>query len=385
MTPARSRETPVYGQRFSLLMGALIWVLRVSGLCRTPWHLYSLNFCAGFWPTFPNTRAKGAELVEGMSPLQGYTIAIAMFVASMAQTTALHQCLQVCSETGRRIRAGLVTATYKKSLVLSSDEHGRRASSDTVDASRIQDLCMYGVITISGPFQITLAFVTLYDLLGWSAFVGVAIMIFSIPLNTFIARILRKMQEKQMKNRDRRTRLIGELLANIKSIKVYAWEYAFIRRVLHVRNDLELKMLRKIGIVTALNTTLWSGIPHVIFPAISLFMLLRFPLSMKRSLSINDEVLSIKDGEFQWTKNGIPPALEDINLTVQLLGILGRVRAGKGRWHFIYSGRWLQSSLLSAIIGNMKKTEGEAVLSGSVAHAAQNPRYLRLRLICLES
>ncbi|KIJ21067.1 hypothetical protein PAXINDRAFT_106999 [Paxillus involutus ATCC 200175] len=368
---------------------------------------------------------KGAELVEGTSPLQGYTIAIAMFVASIAQTIALHQCLQVCSETGRRIRAGLVTAIYKKSLVLSSDERGRRASGDivnlmAVDASRIQDLCMHGIITISGPFQITLAFVSLYDLLGWSAFVGVAIMIFSIPLNTFIARILKKMQEKQMKNRDRRTRLIGELLANIKSIKLYAWEYAFIRRVLHVRNDLELKMLRKIGIVTALNTTLWSAIPlivafcsfatasvfslrpltaDVIFPAISLFMLLQFPLSMfsqatsniiealvsvkrlsdflhaeelqqdvitrieKRSLSINDEVLSIKDGEFQWTKNGIPPALEDINLTVrkgELLGVLGRVGAGK-------------SSLLSAIIGDMKKTEGEVVLSGRVAYAAQNP------------
>ena len=41
-------------------------------------------------------------------------------------------------------------------------------------------------------------------------------MIFSIPLNTFIARYLKKMQEAQMKNRDQRTRLMSELLANIK-------------------------------------------------------------------------------------------------------------------------------------------------------------------------
>ena len=41
-------------------------------------------------------------------------------------------------------------------------------------------------------------------------------MIFSIPLNTFIARILKKMHETQMKNRDKRTRLMSELLANIK-------------------------------------------------------------------------------------------------------------------------------------------------------------------------
>ncbi|KAG8218162.1 P-loop containing nucleoside triphosphate hydrolase protein [Butyriboletus roseoflavus] len=367
---------------------------------------------------------KGAGILPSSTPLLGYAIAILMFAASMAQTIVLHQYFQICFETGMRVRAGLVTAIYQKALVLSSGERGR-ATGDivnlmSVDATRMQDLCTYGLIAISGPYQITLAFVSLYSLLGWSAFVGVAIMIFSIPLNTFIAGILKKMHQQQMKNRDKRTTLMSELLANIKSIKLYAWEYAFIRRVLYVRNDLELKMLRKIGIATAMNTTLWGGIPlivafsslatasvfstrpltaDVIFPAISLFMLLQFPLAMfsqvtsniiealvsvkrlsdflhaeelqqdavkrieKRSLSIGDEVLSIRDGEFQWTKNGIQPVLEGINLTVrkgELVGILGRVGAGK-------------SSLLSAIIGDMRKTEGEVVLSGTIAYAAQNP------------
>ncbi|KAH7930359.1 P-loop containing nucleoside triphosphate hydrolase protein [Leucogyrophana mollusca] len=367
---------------------------------------------------------KGTRLSSESNPLEGYSVAIIMFAASITQTLILHQYFQRCFETGMRVRAGLVTAIYKKSLVLSCDERGR-ASGDivnlmSVDATRIQDLCTYGLIAVSGPFQITLAFVSLYNLLGWSAFVGVGVMIISIPLNTWIARILKKMQEQQMKNRDKRTRLMSELLANIKSIKLYAWEYAFIRRILHVRNDQELKMLRKIGIVTALNSTLWGGIPmivafssfataafvsskpltaDVIFPAISLFMLLQFPLAMfsqvtsniiealvsvkrlseflhaeelqpdaltrvqKSTLSTGDEVLSIKAGEFQWSKKDVQAALEDINLTVrkgELVGVLGRVGAGK-------------SSLLSAIIGDMRKTEGEVVLSGSVSYAAQNP------------
>ena len=94
-------------------------------------------------------------------------------------------------------------------------------------------------------------------------------MIVSIPLNTLVAQALKKMQEKQMKNRDKRTRLMSELLANIKrrvtpavtyngwlmielfySIKLYAWEYAFVRKISFVRNQEELKMLKKIGIVT---------------------------------------------------------------------------------------------------------------------------------------
>lgn len=67
--------------------------------------------------------------------------------------------------------------------------------------------------------QIVLAFVSLYDIMGWPAFVGVAVMIVSIPLNTVIARFLKRLQEQQMKNRDKRTRLMSELLANIRRLE----------------------------------------------------------------------------------------------------------------------------------------------------------------------
>ena len=57
-----------------------------------------------------------------------------------------------------RIRAGLVTAIYKKSLALSSDERGR-ATGDivnlmSVDATRLQDFCSIGVMVVSGPYQV---------------------------------------------------------------------------------------------------------------------------------------------------------------------------------------------------------------------------------------
>ncbi|KAL0953356.1 hypothetical protein HGRIS_004594 [Hohenbuehelia grisea] len=362
--------------------------------------------------------------ITQQSAVQGFAIAAAMFIASVAQTVTLNQYFQRCFETGMRVRAGLVSAIYNKALVVSSEERSL-ASGDivnlmSVDATRLQDLCTYGLIAISGPFQITLAFISLYNLLGWSAFVGVGIMVFSIPLNTFIARILKRMQEKQMKNRDRRTRLMSELLANIKSIKLYAWENAFKQKVLHVRNDQELKMLRKIGIATSLNTTLWSGIPllvafssfataavfmdkpltaDIIFPAMSLFMLLQFPLAMfaqvtsniieaivsvkrlseflsaqelqadarkihlSQNLQQGDEVLAVHNGEFWWAKEAGYPTLDNITLSVkkgELVGVLGRVGAGK-------------TSLLSAIIGDMRRADGEVVVSGSIAYAPQNP------------
>ncbi|TBU30707.1 metal resistance protein YCF1 [Dichomitus squalens] len=361
---------------------------------------------------------------DGPSPIEGFTIAVVMFCASITQTIVLHQYFQRCFETGMRVRSGLITAIYQKALVLSND--GRSSASGdivnlmSVDAARLQDLCTYGLIAISGPFQIVLAFVSLYNILGWPSFVGVAVMIVSIPLNTLIARFLKRLQEEQMKNRDKRTRLMSELLANIRSIKLYAWENAFIRWISEVRNNQELKMLRKIGIVNSLNSSLWTGVPLLvafssfavaaytsddpltsdkIFPAISLYMLLQFPLAMfsqvtsniieamvsvqrlskffaadelqpdvrrvveKADLDQGDVVVSVVNGEFTWDKNAVSPTLEDINLTVrkgELAGILGRVGAGK-------------TSLLSAIIGEMRRVDGEVNVFGTVSYAPQNP------------
>ncbi|KAG7093889.1 hypothetical protein E1B28_007528 [Marasmius oreades] len=370
---------------------------------------------------YQSVRLLGAA--EKPSPLEGFSIAFLMFLASTAQTVLLNQYFQRAFVTGMRIRAGLVSVIYDKALKLSNDEMGR-ATGDivnlmSVDATRLQDFCQFGLIGISGPFQITLAFISLYNLLGWPAFIGVAIMILSVPLNTTMARILKKMQKKQMGNRDKRTRLMSELLANIKSIKLYAWEFTFMRKIIEVRNNQELVMLKKIGLLTSANSMLWNGVPllvafssfavaaatsdkpltsDVIFPAITLFLLLSFPLAMfaqvtsniieavvslqrisqflkadelqddarkveeKSQLKKGDEVVSIKAGEFSWSKTVANPTLEDINMTVrkgELVGVLGRVGSGK-------------SSLLSAILGDMTRTEGEVKVYGNISYASQN-------------
>ena len=54
-----------------------------------------------------------------------------------------------------RVRTGLIAAIYQKALILSNDERGK-ASGDivnlmSVDASRLQDLCTYGLMAYLGP------------------------------------------------------------------------------------------------------------------------------------------------------------------------------------------------------------------------------------------
>ncbi|KAM6496895.1 metal resistance protein YCF1 [Amanita muscaria] len=384
-----------------------------------------LRWLLAYISRYQEARLTSYSGVDRPTSLEGFVIAFVMFSFSVVQSITLNQYFKLVFETGMRVRAGLVVAIYNKALIISNDERGKRATGDivnlmSVDANRLQEFCTYGLILLSGPFQITIAFISLYNLLGWAAFVGVAVMIISVPLNTYIASLMNKMQEEQMKNRDRRTRLMSELLNNIKSIKLYAWENTFMRRILDTRNNRELKMLKQLGVLSSCIMTLWTGIPLLvafvsfatvaitsthpltadrIFPAISLFMLLQFPLGMlgqvtsaavetlvsvrrladflnaqelqhdarelimRSDLKFGVEVLNVNNADFAWSSTAINPTLEGITLSVRMgevVGIFGRVGAGK-------------SSLLSAIIGDLVRTEGQIELYGSVAYVPQSP------------
>lgn len=71
-----------------------------------------------------------------------------MFLTALLQTAFLHQYFQLCLVTGMRVRAGLVTAIYKKSLTLSAAARqgstvGEIVNHMSVDAQRVMDLCTY--------------------------------------------------------------------------------------------------------------------------------------------------------------------------------------------------------------------------------------------------
>lgn len=68
----------------------------------------------------------------------------------------------------------------------------------------------------------------------------------------------------------------------------------------------------------------------------------------------------IQDGEFRWL-DGEEPTLKDINLRIprgSLVAVVGSVGAGK-------------SSLINALLANVRKTRGSVTVSGSVAYCSQ--------------
>ncbi|KAK3829999.1 MAG: multi drug resistance-associated protein MRP [Linnemannia gamsii] len=357
---------------------------------------------------------------------RGYTIAFLMLICSLAQTTVLHQYFHLCFRTGMHIRAGLVTAIYQKSLRLSNSARqeftvGEIVNHMSIDAQRVQDLVSYLHVVWSGLFQIGIALYLLFDTMSWAIFAGVAIMILTIPLNARLSVYMKNFQQQQMKNKDTRIKLMNEILNGIRVIKLYAWEGTFLQKVLTVRNDHELATMKKIGYLSAVQSFTWACTPFmvslatftvyamvlkkpmttdIVFPSISLFNLLQFPLAMfpsvisssieayvalgrvykfltsaevdpnavivenRRSSSGQDASdkysLLVTDASYSWYKDA-EPVISNISIAIKkdcLLSVIGRVGSGK-------------SSLIAALCGDLERVSGEVRIRGSVAFVPQ--------------
>jgi ATP-binding cassette subfamily C (CFTR/MRP) protein 1 len=142
------------------------------------------------------------------------------------------QYFQRVMTTGMRLRSATGTAVFKKALRLSntarqSSTVGEMVNLITVDAQRFNDLMNYFHMIWSAPFQIALCMYFLWQILGVSSLAGLGVMILMIPLNAYIARLTRRIQVLQMKQKDSRIKEMNEVLNGIKVIKLYAWERPF--------------------------------------------------------------------------------------------------------------------------------------------------------------
>ncbi|XP_076615304.1 ATP-binding cassette sub-family C member 3 isoform X1 [Chaetodon auriga] len=348
----------------------------------------------------------------------GYSLAFLMFFTAVLQTLILHHHFQYCFVTGMNVRTAIIGAIYRKSLVITnaakrSSTVGEVVNLMSVDAQRFMDLTTFLNMLWSAPLQIVLALYFLWQNLGPSVLAGVAVMVMLIPFNSVIAMKTRAYQVEQMQYKDSRIKLMNEILNGIKVLKLYAWENSFKEKVLAIRQK-ELNVLRKTAYLGALATMAWTSAPFLValttfavyvtvdennildaekaFVSLSLFNILRFPLSMlpqvisnivqasvslkriqgflshdeldpnsvDRKNTATDYSVTVINGKFTWAKED-PPVLHNINVMVpqgSLLAVVGHVGCGK-------------SSLISALLGEVEKLEGEVSVKGSVAYVPQ--------------
>ncbi|XP_046739576.1 multidrug resistance-associated protein 1 isoform X5 [Diprion similis] len=350
---------------------------------------------------------------------KGYFYAVLLFLTATVQTLVLSQYFNRMFLVGLRIRTALIAAIYRKALRMSNAARkestvGEIVNLMSVDAQRFMDLTAYINMIWSAPLQIVLALYFLWGTLGPSVLAGLAVMIILIPVNALIANKVKTLQIRQMKCKDERVKLMNEVLNGIKVLKLYAWEPSFEQQILKIRNK-EIQVLKEAAYLNAGTSFIWSCAPFLVslvsfatfvlsdeenvldstkaFVSLSLFNILRFPLSMlpmmisnmvQTSVSVkrinkfmNSEELDpnnvqhdpsephplvIENGTFTWNVDeSDKPTLRNINLHVQqghLVAFVGSVGSGK-------------SSLVSALLGEMDRLGGKVNTKGSIAYVSQ--------------
>lgn len=192
-----------------------------------------------------------------------------------------------------------------------------------------------------------------------------------------------------------------------------------MKKLRTIRNDQELATLQKIGALQAMSNFTWQSTPFLVscatftvfvlsqnrplttdlvFPALTLFNMLAFPLAVlpilvsaivEASVAVNrltsfltaeevqhdavlrkptikedgKETIRVRDATFTWKKADSRYTLKNINFSAkkgQLTCVVGRVGCGK-------------SSLLQAVLGDLWKVCGEVVVHGNTAYVSQQP------------
>lgn len=287
----------------------------------------------------------------------------------------------------------------------------------SVDSFKVSEVTAYlHFLVAHAPTQLIVSVFLLYQVMGLSAIPGFIVMAMLLPINIYFGKAFNSSQKLIMAATDKRIHTTNEILQNIRIIKYFAWEYRFAQ-IVDEKRKAELKALRKRYMIWAAAVAVWNTVPILItffsflsytliekkplypsvaFTAISLFMLLRFPLDQigdmiahvqeaKVSVDrieefLNEEetlkfeqlgedniddsgerIIGFRDATFIWgSKDAVAEdgtmafRLMDLNIDFKL-GKLNVITGPTG------SGK---TSLLMALLGEMTLMDGKVYLPG---------------------
>ncbi|XP_035029328.1 canalicular multispecific organic anion transporter 1 [Hippoglossus stenolepis] len=348
---------------------------------------------------------------------EGYIYSLLLLLVAILQSLCLQQYFQHCFLLGIQVRTAIMDAVYKKALVMSNDNRKESTVGETMnmisaDAQRFHDVTSFFHLIWSCPLQIILSVAFLWMEIGPSALIGLAVMLLVAPMNVLLTTKARLFQIDNMTCKDKRLKIMNEILNGIKILKLYAWEPSFQTQVESIREE-ELKVMKKFAYLSSVSSLIFTCTPVMVsvlsfavyvllspdniltpekaFTSITIFNLLRFPLSMMPmviAMIVQTEVskdrlekflggedlesdlvghdpscdsaVSVCDCSFAWERDA-EPLLKDMSLDIKpgrLVAVVGAVGCGK-------------SSLISALLGEMHKVKGSVNIQGSLAYVPQ--------------
>ncbi|PIL29334.1 ATP-binding cassette transporter [Ganoderma sinense ZZ0214-1] len=188
---------------------------------------------------------------------------------------------------------------------------GRINNLVTSDLSNLEPIGMLLTVALfESPLQITLCMVFLYQLLGWSALVGLATMLITLPVPGWITKHIQGSQREKMQRTDARVQSVTETMNVIRMIKLFGWEPR-IAKQLNQKREEELVAIRKNRMLGMLNNMCNFAIPILIM--LSTFA--TYTLIMKETLNASKvfsamSVFEMLRMDIQWTFVMIPQLVQ---------------------------------------------------------------------------
>lgn len=172
----------------------------------------------------------------------GIILSLLLFLSSLIQSICKRHYYFNCDVVGMFVKSVVITSVYDKSLKLNNESRSKYTTGQinnliSVDVQKLQDFTESAHSIWSVPYQIIVAIILLYMQLKWAAFGGLAVIILTIPVTAFVAKMIKKYQVKMMKINDERVKIVNEMLNGIKIIKLQAWEKSFIDLLSKIRNS----------------------------------------------------------------------------------------------------------------------------------------------------
>ena len=367
-------------------------------------------------PLILRTLLKVIESEETASE-DGYYWCLLLLITAATQTVVMTQYFKSMAQVGFQMRTAVMSAIFKKSLKMSPESRQQYSVGEitnllAIDAEMFAEVMPHISVVWSAPLQIMIALACLYDIVGNSAFAGVAILFLLVPANVIGNYCGKKIQTNQMNLKDQRILKLNEILKGIKAIKYYCWEEPFMNIVTKIRKS-EIRTIKQYAIVHSMLNVTFSIVPLMVtlatfsvyifsdpenniltaekvFSCIAIFNILRIPLflfpmfSMKvvklfvslrrisRFLNSTDvdhsyliqteentNTVEINSADLGWDEKSI--VLKNINFKArkgELVAVIGKVGSGK-------------SSLLSAIIGDLNCKIGSIAVSKPLSYVSQ--------------
>ncbi|XP_061570967.1 ATP-binding cassette sub-family C member 9 isoform X3 [Cololabis saira] len=202
------------------------------------------------------------ELLQNSSVL-----AVLLFLALILQRTFLQASYYVTIETGINLRGALLAMIYNKILRLSTSNMsmgemtlGQINNLVAIETNQLMWFLFLCPNLWAMPVQIVMGVILLQYLLGFSAFVGAAVIVLLAPVQYLIATKLAETQKSTLEHSTDRLKKTTEILKGIKMLKLYAWENIFCDSVLETRGK-ELTSLKTFAIYTSLSIFMNAAIP----------------------------------------------------------------------------------------------------------------------------